>query len=87
MQVAAEQFISSFGAESAGLVRIDVSIVRGISNASLETEASAVLIGWTETSATRRSVLGSVVDDVVSRVPRTRHRRPSPTPELRSSPG
>lgn len=69
MQVAAEQFISSFGAESAGLVRIDVSIVRGISNASLETEASAVLIGWTETSATRRSVLGSVVDDVVSRVP------------------
>jgi nucleotide-binding universal stress UspA family protein len=69
MQVAAEQFISSFGAESAGVVRIDASIVRGISHASLETDASVVLIGWTETSATRRTVLGSVVDDVVSRVP------------------
>lgn len=69
MQITAEQFISSRGAESAGLVRIDASIVRGISHASLETEASVVLIGWTETSAARRTALGSVVDDAVSRVP------------------
>jgi len=69
VQLAAERYISSHGAESTGLVRIDASIVRGISNSSLETQASVVLVGWTETSATRRTVLGSVVDDVVSRVP------------------
>jgi Kef-type K+ transport system membrane component KefB/nucleotide-binding universal stress UspA family protein len=68
-QVAAEQFISSSGAESVGIVRIDSSIVRGISHATLETAATMVLVGWTETSTTRRTVLGSVVDDVVSRVP------------------
>lgn len=69
LQLAAERFISSHGAEADGVVRIDSSVVRGISHAALETEASVVLIGWTETSTTRRTVLGSVVDDVVSRVP------------------
>jgi Kef-type K+ transport system membrane component KefB/nucleotide-binding universal stress UspA family protein len=69
LQVAADRLVSSRGAEVAGVVRIDASVVRGIANAVLETDASLVVVGWTATSPARRVVLGSVVDDVVARVP------------------
>lgn len=65
----AERVITSRGAEVEGVVRIDASVVRGIAHAVLETDASLVVIGWTETSLARRAVLGSVVDDVVATVP------------------
>ena len=69
LQATAEHMVAAHGAEVEGIVRIDASVVRGIANAVLEADASLVVIGWTETSQARRAVLGSVVDDVVARVP------------------
>jgi Kef-type K+ transport system membrane component KefB len=69
LRAEAERLIAGYGAEVEGVVRIDTSVVRGIANAVLETDASLVVIGWTATSQTRRAVLGSVVNDVVASVP------------------
>jgi nucleotide-binding universal stress UspA family protein len=65
----AERLIAGQGAEVEGVVRIDSSVVRGIANTVLETDASLVVIGWTATSHSRRAALGSLVDDAVDAVP------------------
>jgi len=69
LQSAADRLVARQGAEVAGVVRLDASVVRGIANAVLENDASLVVIGWTATSHARRAALGSVVDDVIARVP------------------
>lgn len=57
------------GAEVTGTIRVDVSVVAGISNTVMESDASLVVVGWTEASSVRRAVLGSLVDEIAARVP------------------
>ena len=69
IQHRAEEVVAAQGAESAGILRVDDSVARGIINVVLETEATLVVTGWTEIPSARRVILGSVMDDIIARVP------------------
>jgi Kef-type K+ transport system membrane component KefB/nucleotide-binding universal stress UspA family protein len=47
------------------LRRIDTSVARGILRASLESDATLIVMGWQGESSIRRPIFGSVVDEVV----------------------
>jgi len=45
--------------------RVDISIARGILHASMEHEASAIVLGWKGAPSFREHIFGSILDDVL----------------------
>lgn len=57
------------GAEVDALIRVDRSVADGVLNTAVERNATLVLLGWKGGTTTKDRVLGSLLDDVVDRVP------------------
>lgn len=57
------------GADVEAFVRVDRSVASGVVHTVAEREATLVLLGWKGESTTKDRVVGSLLDDVVERVP------------------
>lgn len=57
------------GADVEAFVRVDRSVVAGVVHTVAEREATLVLLGWKGESTAKDRVVGSLLDDVVERVP------------------
>jgi Kef-type K+ transport system membrane component KefB len=64
-----DRLTAAAGGDRHAVLRLDLSVVRGLSHAALELDATCVVVGWTDTGSARRSFLGSRLDDLVARVP------------------
>ena len=65
----AESSASRLGADVEAVVRVDRSVAAGVVNAVLERDASLVLLGWRGEISTHDRLFGSLLDDIVARVP------------------
>lgn len=57
------------GGETDVSVRVDRSVAAGVVNTVLERNASVVLLGWKVGTSVKDRLFGSLVDDIVNRVP------------------
>lgn len=64
-----EETATRMGAEVEAFVRVDRSVADGVLNTVVERDATMVLLGWKGGSTAKDRVLGSLLDDVVERVP------------------
>lgn len=66
---AAESAASRLGADVDAVIRVDRSVASGVVNTVIERDASLVLLGWKGETSTRDRLFGSLLDDIVARVP------------------
>ena len=64
-----EETSARLGADMEPFVRVDRSVASGVVNTVIERDASLVLLGWKGESTTRDRVLGTLLEDVVDRIP------------------
>lgn len=65
----AESAAARLGDEVEAAIRVDRSVASGVVNTVVERDASLVLLGWKGALTTRERVFGSLLEDVVDRVP------------------
>ncbi|RMH76856.1 MAG: sodium:proton antiporter [Cyanobacteria bacterium J007] len=61
----AVEFARSMGVSARGILRIDSDVALGIVHGSREQNASAIVMGWSETTSLRSRLFGNAIDSVL----------------------